>query len=157
MVFIRQILQILQGRRFFMACSVTCGLLFAGANLLPPLLIRKLIQWITEDSGTRSELLSISIALFGIYLVRGATRYGYGWFSHQTAYNVLHDLMVRVYTHLQRLPHRFFSDQRTGSLIAIVASPIQGHSLRPRFGRKNPCHVVTNGMCRRRASRSATT
>ena len=108
-----------------MACSVACGLLFAGANLLPPLLIRKLIQWITEDSGTRSELLSISIALFGIYLLRGATRYGYGWFSHQTAYNVLHDLMVRVYTHLQRLPHRFFSDQRTGSLIARSINDIE--------------------------------
>ena len=108
-----------------MACSVACGLLFAGANLLPPLLIRKLIQWITEDSGTRPELLSISIALFGIYLVRGATRYGYGWFSHQTAYNVLHDLMVRVYTHLQRLPHRFFSDQRTGSLIARSINDIE--------------------------------
>jgi ATP-binding cassette subfamily B protein len=108
-----------------MACSVACGLLFAGANLLPPLLIRKLIQWLTEGSGTKSELMTISIGLFLIYLVRGVTRYGYGWFSHQTAYNVLHDLMVRVYKHLQRLPHRFFTDQRTGSLIARSINDIE--------------------------------
>ena len=115
MSFAKQILQLLEGRRLFMACSVGCGLLFAGANLIPPLLIRKLIQWLTEGAGSTGELLTVSIALFAVYLVRGATRYGYGWFSHQTAYNVLHDLMVRVYRHLQRLPHRFFSDQRTGS------------------------------------------
>jgi ATP-binding cassette subfamily B protein/subfamily B ATP-binding cassette protein MsbA len=108
-----------------MACSVGCGLLFAGANLLPPLLIRRLIQGLTEDSDTRTELLSISIGLFLIYLVRGATRYGYGWFSHQTAYNVLHDLMIRVYRHLQRLPHRFFTDQRTGSLISRSINDIE--------------------------------
>ena len=125
LVFFNQILEILRGRRLFMACSVGCGLLFAGANLLPPLLIRRLIQGLTEDSDTRTELLSISIGLFLIYLVRGATRYGYGWFSHQTAYNVLHDLMIRVYRHLQRLPHRFFTDQRTGSLISRSINDIE--------------------------------
>jgi ATP-binding cassette, subfamily B, bacterial len=108
-----------------MACSVGCGLLFAGANLIPPLLIRRLIQWLTEGSGTSTELLYVSITLFGVYLVRGITRYGYGWFSHQTAYNVLHDLMVRVYRHLQRLPHRFFTDQRTGSLISRSINDIE--------------------------------
>lgn len=125
MTFVRQILEILSGRRLFMACSVACGLAFAGANLLPPLLIRKLIQWLTEGAGTRAELMAVSVALVGIYLVRGAARYGYGWFSHQTAYNVLHDLMVRVYRHLQRLPHRFFSDQRTGSLISRSINDIE--------------------------------
>lgn len=108
-----------------MVCSVGCGLLFAGANLIPPLLIRKLIQWLTEGSGTSTELLYVSLALFGVYLIRGATRYGYGWFSHQTAYNVMHDLMVRVYRHLQRLPHRFFTDQRTGSLISRSVNDIE--------------------------------
>ncbi|MBS11116.1 MAG: ABC transporter permease [Gemmatimonadetes bacterium] len=125
MSFAKQILQLLEGRRLFMACSVGCGLLFAGANLIPPLLIRKLIQWLTEGAGSTGELLTVSIALFAVYLVRGATRYGYGWFSHQTAYNVLHDLMVRVYRHLQRLPHRFFSDQRTGSLMSRSINDIE--------------------------------
>ncbi len=125
MEFVKQIIDILEGRRLYIACSVACGLLFAGANLIPPLLIRKLIQWLTEGTGSPSELLYVSLALFGVYLIRGATRYGYGWFSHQTAYNVLHDLMIRVYSHLQRLPHRFFTDQRTGSLISRSINDIE--------------------------------
>ena len=123
--FLKQIIEILRGRRLFMVCSVACGLLFAGANLIPPLLIRELIQWLTEGTGTSSELTWVSVGLFAIYLIRGATRYGYGWFSHQTAYSVLHDLMVRVYRHLQRLPHRFFTDQRTGSLISRSINDIE--------------------------------
>ena len=51
MRFLKQFYQILEGRRLLLATSVTCGLLFAAANLLPPLLIRTLIQWVTEDGG----------------------------------------------------------------------------------------------------------
>lgn len=108
-----------------MAGSVICGLLFAGANLIPPLLIRRLIQWITEGGAESSDLIGVTTMLFGVYLVRGVTRYGYGFFSHVTAYRVMHSLMVRVYTHLQRLPHRFFNDQRTGSLITRSINDIE--------------------------------
>ena len=108
-----------------MTGSVVCGLLFAGANLAPPLLIRRLIQWITEGGAESTDLLGITLLLFAVYLVRGATRYGYGFFSHVTAYRVMHDLMNRIYQHLQRLPHRFFNDQRTGSLITRSINDVE--------------------------------
>ncbi len=125
MRFLKNVYEILQGRRLFMTGSVVCGLLFAGANLVPPLLIRRLIQWITKGGAESSDLISVSVLLFAVYLVRGATRYGYGFFSHVTAYRVMHDLMTRVYRHLQRLPHRFFNDQRTGSLITRSINDIE--------------------------------
>lgn len=108
-----------------MTGSVVCGLLFAGANLVPPLLIRRLIQWISKGGAESSDLISVTVFLFAIYLVRGATRYGYGFFSHVTAHRVMHHLMTRVYRHLQRLPHRFFNDQRTGSLITRSINDIE--------------------------------
>ena len=125
MTFFAQIVEILKGRRRLMALSVGCGLLFAGTNLLPPLLIRRLIRWLTEGGGAASELLTVSLLLFGIYLLRGAARYGYGRFSHIVAYQVLHDLMARVYRHLQRLPHRFFNDQRTGALVSRSINDVE--------------------------------
>ena len=122
---INNVYQLLQGRRLFMTWSIVCGLVFAGTNLIPPLLIRRLIQWITEGGAETPDLIMVTAALFGVYLVRGATRYGYGYFSHVTAYRVMHDLMTRVYSHLQRLPHRFFNDQRTGSLISGSINDIE--------------------------------
>ena len=124
MNFVKQVYALLEGRRLFMAGSIFCGLIFAGANLLPPLLIRKLIQWVTESDAS-SDLVEVSLLLFGIYILRGATRYGYGFFSHVTAYRVMHDLMVRVYKHLQTLPHKFFNKQRTGNLISRSVNDIE--------------------------------
>ncbi|MDA0709588.1 MAG: ABC transporter transmembrane domain-containing protein, partial [bacterium] len=120
----KQIYDLLDGRRLFMGCSILSGLLFAGANLLPPLLIRELIQWVTLPDAS-GDLLQVSGLLFVIYLLRGVARYGYGYFSHVTAYRVMHDLMVRVYAHVQNLPHRFFNKQRTGNLISRSVNDIE--------------------------------
>lgn len=125
MRFFVQFFHLLQGCRALMAMSVTCGLIFAAANLLPPLLIRDLIKWVTEPGVNNPELLSISLQLVGVYLLRGGARYGYGLFSHLSAYRVMHTLMVRVYSHLQNLPHRFFNRQRTGDLIGRSINDIE--------------------------------
>lgn len=124
MNFIKQIYDMLEGRRLFMACSIACGFLFAAANLIPPLLIRKLIQWLTE-SEPAGDLIGMSLLLFGVYLLRGGSRYGYGFFSHVTAYRVMHKLLTRVYNHLQNLSHSFFNRQRTGSLMARSINDIE--------------------------------
>ncbi len=125
MAFLRQFWDILEGRRRLLALSILCGLAFAGANLLPPLMIAKLIKWITEGGGSADELALLSAGLLGVYLLRGVTRYGYGCFSHQAAYSTLHELMVRVYRHVQSLPHRFFSGERTGNLISRCINDIE--------------------------------
>ena len=127
MKFLRQFYRLLEGNRLLLALSIGCGLLFTGANLLPPLLIRQLIIWLTEGVPGDSEfgLIEMTIALLAIYAVRGLTRYGYGRFSHVAAYQVLHALMVRTYRHVQRLPHRFFTNERTGNLIARSVNDIE--------------------------------
>ena len=125
MSFLRQFYQILEGRRLLLGLSVGCGLVFAASNLLPPLLIRTLIQWVTEGGDGEHDLLLLTFLLIAIYLVRGLARYGYGRFSHVAAYQVMHDLMVRVYSHIQTLPHRFFANQRTGNLISRSVNDIE--------------------------------
>ena len=125
MTLIKKVYGILKGHRLLMTGSVICGLLFAGTNLIPPLLIRQLIQWITEASADSSDLIRVTFALLGLYLIRGATRYGYGYFSHVTAYRVMHNLMIRVYRHMQRQPHRFFNYKQTGSLISASINDIE--------------------------------
>ena len=105
--------------------AIACGLLFAGTGLIPPLLIRQIIQWTTDGGGTLEALILITVLLLAVYVGRGLARYGYGRFSHEVSFDVLHSLMVRVYRHLQGLPHRFFNNQRTGSLIARSINDIE--------------------------------
>ena len=108
-----------------MTLSVICGVVFAGANLIPPLLIRRMIEWIVEGGADESDLIGVTVSLFGLYLLRGATRYGYGVFSHIAAYRVMCNLMNRVYQHIQHLSHRFLNDQRTGSLMTRSINDIE--------------------------------
>ena len=125
MKFLKQFYEILQGRRLLIALSVSSGLLFAGANLVPPLLIRELIQWLTEGGGNPSSLLHLTLLLLAVYLLRGLARFGYGRFSHVASYQGMHDLMTRVYRHIQRLPHSFFHRERTGSLISRSINDVE--------------------------------
>ena len=122
---LRHILDILQGQGRYMTLSVICGVVFAGANLIPPLLIRRMIEWIVEGGADESDLIGVTVSLFGLYLLRGATRYGYGVFSHIAAYRVMCNLMNRVYQHIQHLSHRFLNDQRTGSLMTRSINDIE--------------------------------
>ena len=122
---IRHIVEILQGQGRYMTLSVICGVVFAGANLIPPLLIRRMIEWIVEGGADESDLIGVTVSLFGLYLLRGATRYGYGVFSHMAAYRVMCNLMNRVYQHIQHLSHRFLNDQRTGSLMTRSINDIE--------------------------------
>ncbi len=123
--FLRQFWDILAGRRLLLGLSVGSGLLFAAANLIPPILIRELIKWLTEGGGGRQNLMWLTGGLLAVYLLRGLSRYGYGRFSHVAAYKVMHDLMVRVYRHVQSLPHRFFTGERTGNLISRSVNDIE--------------------------------
>ncbi len=125
MTFLQQFWNILEGRRRLLLLSVLCGLAFAGANLLPPLMIAEVIGWITEGGGSAEKLVLLCAGLLGVYLLRGLTRFGYGCFSHQAAYGTLHELMVRVYRHVQSLPHRFYSGERTGNLISRSINDIE--------------------------------
>lgn len=123
---IPRLLQLMQGRRrLYILLSVTAGLIFAGSTLVPPLLIRRLILWLTESGGASGQLGLLVLGLAAVYLVRGAGRYFYGVFSHVAAYQVMDDLLTRVYRHLQTLSHRFYNEQRTGSLIARSINDIE--------------------------------
>ncbi len=125
MAFFKQFYDLIRGHRHLILGSVGCGLLFAMANLVPPLLIRKLIQWLTEGGGNASGMMQLTLLLLGVYVIRGLGRYGYGRFSHVAAYRVMHQLMVRVYTHVQSLSHRFFHKERSGNLISRSVNDVE--------------------------------
>ena len=116
---------ILGGHRKLVLFSILSGLLFSGTSLVPPLLIRRLIQWITEGGGSLSGLLAMTGLLGVVYLLRGVGRYLYGRFSHVASYGVTTNLMVRVYRHLQQLSHSFYNRQRTGALIVRSINDIE--------------------------------
>ncbi len=123
--FLSGLWHILGGQRKFVVLSVLSGLLFSATSLVPPLLVRRLILWITEGGGSTSGLLAMTAVLGIVYALRGVGRYFYGQFSHVAAYGVTTSLMARVYRHLQQLSHSFYNRQRTGALIVRSINDIE--------------------------------
>ena len=123
--FLTGLWHILGGHRKLVALSILSGLLFSATTLVPPLLVRRLLLWITEGGGSASGLLAMTALLGIVYLLRGVGRYLYGQFSHVAAYGVTTGLMARVYSHLQRLSHSFYNRQRTGALIVRSVNDIE--------------------------------
>ncbi len=118
--------QVIRGRRLvYIILCVCAGGLFTLSTIVAPLLIRRLIALIDTGMGTRTHITHILLILVVIYLLRGIGRYGYGWFSHVVSYEVMHDLITRIYRHVQVLSHRYLNRQQTGSLVARSVSDVE--------------------------------
>ena len=122
----RLLRSLLQGRRMvYIALCILAGGLFTIATVVAPLLIRRVIGLVEAGTATQNHITPIVLWLVAIYLLRGLGRYAYGYLSHVVAYQVLHDLMARTYRHLQTLSHKFFDEQRTGSLLSRNISDVE--------------------------------
>ena len=125
MNFIRRLSRFTGAERRTIGGSIIAGLVFAASGLVPPLLVRQILIWHAESSVSDNPMGWIVAALAIAYLIRALARYSYGILSHWAAYNVQHKMMVTVYNHIQKLPHRFFSDQRIGGLVSRSVGDVE--------------------------------
>lgn len=120
----RRLLQQLDGNRLLIATSVFFGLLFSASGLVPPLVIRRVIQGI-QDPDRTTPFVMLGAILLAVYLLRSACRYFYGVFSHIAAYRTLDRLITRAYQHLQRMSPEFFTRKRSGELVSRTIGDIE--------------------------------
>ena len=120
----RRLLKQLDGNRFLIATSVFFGLLFSASGLVPPLVIRHVIQGI-QDPDRTTPFVILGAILLAVYLLRSACRYFYGVFSHIAAYRTLDRLITRTYQHLQRMSPEFFTRKRSGELVSRTIGDIE--------------------------------
>ena len=130
---LRRMLGLLVGHRAALMVGIACAVVYTLLALIPPLLLRAIIQDISQrgsgPEGNSSELAStIAILAGGVAVVavaRGILRYSDAIISHIVAYRILDRLLMRVYAHLQTLPHHFFVNQRTGALATRAVADVE--------------------------------
>lgn len=89
-------------------------------NLIGPRLITWLIDILTDGFSEASlgNVRTIALALTATYILRILFRYLNSYLSHKAAWNLVADMRVRVYDHLQKLSLRFYQDKQTGQLMS---------------------------------------
>lgn len=105
---------------FLLTVSGVSILAITVLNLLGPLYIRNLMNILTSDFSEASmpAVRSIAFLLTGTYILRILFRYFNNYLSHKAAWNLVTDMRVRVYDHLQKLSLKYYQDKQTGQLMS---------------------------------------
>ena len=121
--FVRQLAGLLRTQRrnlLLIALLVLAGALF---ELLPPVLIR----WIVDDhlaAGKREGLLALGFFYLAAIILGQGLAFVYGYLAASVAQGVLSDLRVRLFDHLQRLPASYFDHTPLGDAISRCTADI---------------------------------
>jgi ATP-binding cassette subfamily B protein len=97
----------------------------AGLGVIPPLLVRAIVDdAITE--GDRSLLLTLSLGVVGAALAIGLTGVLRAYLNTVVSQRIMYDLKLAMFSRLQSLSLRFFTESRTGELMSRLTSDITG-------------------------------
>ena len=122
---LRRIAALFHSYRLRVAALVAVAAAQAVASVTAPFLLREIIDRALPE---RSAVL---VSWFALGMLASAVvAAGLGvtctWLANLIGQNVMHDLRVRVYTHLQRMSLRFFTRARAGELQSRIANDVGG-------------------------------
>ncbi len=123
MGFARQLGELVRTRRQMLATIALLVLIGALFELLPPVLIR----WIVDDHlaiGKRDGLLLLALWYLAAMALAQSLAFVYGYLAAAVAQHVLSDLRVRLFDHLQRLPTGYFDHTPLGDAISRCTADI---------------------------------
>ena len=97
---------------------------YTAINLLGPGLISRLIDLLTGDFSKAAipQVQQLAMVLLGTYLLRAVFRLASDYWAHYAAWNIVAEMRVKVYDHLQSLSLRFYNDKQTGQLMSQVVN-----------------------------------
>jgi ATP-binding cassette, subfamily B, bacterial len=94
-------------------------------GLINPYLLKLLIDVAIPDQNW--QLLNLFVALMIVVpIVSGLIGVGQTYLSNAVGQHVMADLREALYTHLQRMPLRFFTETRTGEIQSRLANDVGG-------------------------------
>lgn len=102
--------------------AVTGIIAYTAVNLLGPALISQLIDLLTGNFSKANipQVQKLALLLLGTYIFRAIFRLASDYWAHYAAWNIVAEMRVNLYNHLQNLSLRFYSNKQTGQLMSQV-------------------------------------
>lgn len=105
--------------------TVVSMLLLVGVQLLAPWLVKTMISAVTDAAAIKTGLDAITkLALFALlaYMARAILQFVRSYMAHVAGWNVVADVRVDLFQHLQRLSLRFYENRQTGQLMSQLVN-----------------------------------
>ena len=114
-----------QPYRMLLAGVLVTILLVSGLTVVPPLLIRDLVDnAIPAADVRRLTLLGGAMVVVPLISVSGGALQR--WMSAKAGEGIIYDLRRALYTHLQGMSLRFFTETKTGELVSRLNNDVVG-------------------------------
>ena len=122
---LRRVLTYAAPYRGHLAGMLLLILLDAGLVLVMPLILRDLIDR-TIPAGDIQRLVLLALALLLVPALRGGASVVQRRLNARVGEGVIYDLRVGLYTRLQRMSLRFFTNTRLGELMSRLNNDVVG-------------------------------
>ncbi|GFN32322.1 ABC transporter ATP-binding protein [Paenibacillus xylaniclasticus] len=106
------------------AAAIALMLLATIIDLIAPWVLRKVF----DDGiakGDMEVVILLTLALFGIQLVKSLGAFGQGYTQEMVGQNVVFTLRKQMYAQLQRLPFKYYDTAQTGQLMSRMTGDIE--------------------------------
>src|SRR5262245_34987289 len=122
---LRRIVAFFQPYRLYVLVVLVAILLTSLIGLVNPLLLGVLLDQVII--GGDYEKLNLYVGLMIVLpIFTGLIGVGQSYLNNVIGQNVMQDLRGALYTHLQNMPLRFFTDTRTGEIQSRLANDVGG-------------------------------
>lgn len=111
-------------RRSFIAVCVL-GIVLAVLDLIPPRLIGKTVDLLTEKPGETAGIDRTLLLWAGVALAAQILSGVQQWLANSSGERVIASIRERAFSHMQRLSVRFFGDTQVGRLFMIFGSDLE--------------------------------
>ena len=122
---VRRVWRFARGYRRMLAGFLATIVLAALFDLLPPLLVRAIIDDAVPD-GDRGAVAALAGAMVGVAVLQALLSFGERLWSSRIGEGLIFDLRVALFDHVQRMPLGFFTRTQTGALVSRMNNDVIG-------------------------------
>lgn len=108
-------------RRFFAA--LFCMIIASACNVVPPWLLKNVVDDVLIDKNL-VMLNILPFLLAALFAGKGLASYGHQYLMNWVGQNVVMDLRLRLYDHLQRMSLRYLHGSRLGEIMSRITSDV---------------------------------
>jgi ATP-binding cassette subfamily B multidrug efflux pump len=120
---LRRLLSYFGRHKLSLALGFLCVAIAAAFSLAKPLIVGSAVaEW--AKTATRTALIRYSLLLVGAAAMEGFFLFLQRWFIIADSRRIEYEMRNDFYAHLQRLPVRYYQEQRTGDLMSRATNDL---------------------------------
>ena len=105
-----------------LSLGASAALLVTLVNLTAPRLLARMTGIVQRGIQDINEIIFLTLALLCLFLLRILFRFLSSYLPHKAAWNLVLDLRMKVYNHVQSFSLSFFHKRQTGDLMSRVVN-----------------------------------